>query len=258
MSVCTSHAPFWGVLLFACLSLGCGEVHFNQLPDSDRPAGPGIPSEAADIPQVPDETLQGSLDGPMFVDVGTGPAAPHEDPTTLRLDELLVATVPTDLPDYVRKDWPHWGDSDKDCQNTRAEVLIIESYEAVSFKSATPCTVATGEWFDPYTEEIVYAASDLDVDHMIPLKNTHISGGHAWTKEKRRAFANDMNHPEHLIAVTASANRSKGARGPEAWKPPAENHWCDYATHWIDIKWRWELSVTPEEYEALADMLTSC
>ena len=44
---------------------------------------------------------------------------------------------------------------------------------------------------------------------MIPLKNAHDSGGWACDKDKKSAFANEMSQEDHLIAVTASANRGK-------------------------------------------------
>ena len=95
MSVRTSHAPFWGVVLFACLSLGCGEIQFNQLPGNELPARHGVPSGAEDTPQIPDQPSHASLDGVAFVDAGLEPTAPREDPALSHLDELLIATVPT-------------------------------------------------------------------------------------------------------------------------------------------------------------------
>ena len=49
-------------------------------------------------------------------------------------------------PKYNRKDYLHWIDEDRDCQNTRNEVLIQESLDPVSFKSKTtgyrsPCPI---------------------------------------------------------------------------------------------------------------------
>ena len=61
--------------------------------------------------------------------------------------------------------------------------------------------------------------------------------------------------PQRLIAVTASTNRSKGARGPEAWKPEDRSYWCQYAIDWITIKETWELTVTQPEHDALVEML---
>ena len=129
---------------------------------------------------------------------------------------------------------------------------------SVTFKRERKCQVATGEWFDPYTGETITNATKLDIDHMVPLKNAHDSGGWAWDKDKKSAFANEMSQEDHLIAVTASANRSKGARGPEKWKPANRAYWCDYATDWMQIKVGWELSATKTEWAALQEMLETC
>ena len=56
----------------------------------------------------------------------------------------------------------------------------------------------------------------------------------------------------------ASANRSKGARGPEEWKPRDADYWCDYAANWIAVKATWGLTATAKEWAALEDMLSTC
>ena len=61
-----------------------------------------------------------------------------------------------------------------------------------------------------------------------------------------------------LIAVTASANRSKGAKGPEEWQPPDTRHWCDYAVNWITVKANWGLTATAAEWASLENMLSTC
>jgi hypothetical protein len=45
---------------------------------------------------------------------------------------------------YNRNDWKHWIDSDKDCQNTRHELLISTSTIPVEFKSDEQCNVLSG------------------------------------------------------------------------------------------------------------------
>jgi len=40
------------------------------------------------------------------------------------------------------------------------------------------------------------------------------SGAHAWDSNQRQRFANDLDYPGSLIAVSASSNRSKGAGDP--------------------------------------------
>ena len=183
---------------------------------------------------------------------------PPEIPAVTSDQLLRIAEVPPDLPSYDRDDWKHWVDEDKDCQNTRHEVLIEESLAKVAFKTDRKCQVATGEWFDPYTGETVTDATRLDIDHMIPLKNAHNSGGWAWDKSRKAAFANEMSYADHLVAVTASANRKKGARGPEEWKPTNRGYWCDYAIDWVQIKTDWDLSATKAEWGALEEMLETC
>ena len=42
---------------------------------------------------------------------------------------------------YNRKDYRHWIDEDRDCQNTRNEVLIQESLDPVTYKSGKGCKV---------------------------------------------------------------------------------------------------------------------
>ena len=80
----------------------------------------------------------------------------------------------------------------------------------------------------------------------------------AWSEDKKREYANDLTYDGHLIAVKASANRSKGSNGPEFWKPPERAYWCRYAVDWITIKNDWELTATEPEAAALGEMLDTC
>ena len=118
--------------------------------------------------------------------------------------------------------------------------------------------MATGEWLDPFTGDILTSARDLDVDHMVPLSNAHRSGAWAWDDARRRAYANDLSYANHLIAVTNSVNRAKSDQGPERWKPPDESYWCQYARDWANIKAAWGLSATQAEWDALLSMTATC
>ena len=111
---------------------------------------------------------------------------------------------------YDRGDWPHWLDNDKDCQNTRHELLIKTSTKRVSFRSAKQCQVLAGQWYDPYSGITFTVFKDLDLDHIVPLKFAHGHGANKWSRTRKVLFANDT---DHLILAQASLNRQKGAKG---------------------------------------------
>ncbi len=146
---------------------------------------------------------------------------------------------------YNRDDWDHWIDADGDCQDTRAEILIRDSKRPVTFSSGR-CTVVSGLWELPYTGGAVTSASQIDIDHIIPLKWAHGHGGDRWSSRQKRAFAND---PENLLATYYSANRSKGAKGPDDWMPEVDR--CEYARRWERLLDKYELMVVPVERVAL-------
>ena len=171
---------------------------------------------------------------------------------------ITIATVPDDIPEYDRSDWRHWIDEDGDCQDARQESLVAESLVPVIFETDRECRVATGRWYGAFTGVYVEDPSDLDIDHLVPLKNAHLSGGWSWDAEMKEEYANDLSDPDHLIAVTVSANRSKGAKGPEEWGPPEQSYWSQYATDWTEVKARWELTMTKVESEIVMDMLGTC
>ena len=137
-------------------------------------------------------------------------------------------------------------------------MLIAESSVPVAFKDGRKCKVDSGSWTDPYTGEVVQDPSKLDVDHMVPLANAHDSGGHAWDDDRRARYANSLDYPGHLIATTASANRSKGRKGPDEWRPTDQAYWCQYSIDWVVIKRDWELTATEVESAALRVMLDTC
>lgn len=213
--------------------------------DPQAAAAPGYYGDA--LPAITNETADSAVE-----------PAPENGDLLPAISELVISPILSDLPLYRRTDWRHWIDADGDCQNTRAEVLIEESLTPVTFRDARECVVLAGHWVDAYTGIEVFEARLLDIDHLVPLANAHRSGGWQWTVDERRDYANDLTDPAHLIAVTASANRSKGDKGPELWRPPNEGYWCDYASNWTNVKVAWTLTVTQEEWDALLEMFAGC
>ena len=152
---------------------------------------------------------------------------------------------------YDRARFKHWVDADGDCQDTREEVLIAESRVPLE-----GCSVTVGEWLSPYDRETWTQASDVDIDHLVPLKEAWDSGARAWDDERRERFANDLGDARSLVAVTDNVNQSKGDRDVAEWLP--EHGVCAYVRHWVVVKLRWGLSVDRTERATLRDLARSC
>lgn len=180
--------------------------------------------------------------------------------SSVESDMALVDPEPdvVEMPEYDRKLWKHWVDADKDCQDTRQEVLIRDSQEPVTFTDEKQCRVATGKWVCPYTGKVITDPSKVDIDHMVALKDAHVSGGWGWPADQRQSFANDLEDPTHLLATSQYGNRSKGAKGPDEWLPPLESARCDYIDQWVKVKEGAELGMAEGEYAIITYMMKIC
>ncbi|KAL2210913.1 hypothetical protein CC79DRAFT_1366288 [Sarocladium strictum] len=165
----------------------------------------------------------------------------------------LTVRASTNENTYNRDLFPHWVAISGNC-NAREFVLQRDGTNVVVNNA---CVAQSGTWRSPYDAESTTNASDLDIDHMVPLKNAWISGAASWTTARRQSFANDVSGPQ-LWAVTAGVNRSKGDRSPDSWVPPLKSFHCTYARSWIQVKSSWTLSVTTAEKAALTDLLKTC
>ncbi|WP_225995124.1 HNH endonuclease family protein [Streptomyces arboris] len=157
---------------------------------------------------------------------------------------------------YERDSFRHWVDEDGDSCTTRAEVLLAEAVTAP--EQGARCSLSGGSWLSYYDEVEVTDAKKLDIDHMVPLAEAWDSGAHAWTPERREAYANDLGADRSLVAVTAKTNRSKADRDPAQWMPPAESATCTYLVDWTATKLRWALAMDDAEKTALLNLAEPC
>ena len=162
----------------------------------------------------------------------------------------IAGSAASAQPSYRRADWRHWIDADRDCQDTRQEVLIEESLIQVTL-SPDGCRVLAGQWLDPYGGEVYTDPQQLDIDHVVPLGAAHRMGGWRWSRTRKAEYANDLSDPEHLIAVSARMNRQKGDRGPATWLPPRTRSQCRYVRAWQAIATRWALALSPADQAAV-------
>ena len=193
-----------------------------------------------------------------LVDGGSSAAAPDagagrgNSAPMAQLDGLAVRSWAS-MSGYTRAKFPHWSSQGGGC-DTREVVL---KRDGQSVRAGDGCKITIGSWLSPYDGRSASDPQDLDIDHLIPLANAWRTGAKEWTDAQREQFANDLTNPQ-LLAVTVTANRSKGDQDPADWKPPAREYWCVYARNWVAVKSHWKLSVRIEEKAALADMLGTC
>ena len=93
--------------------------------------------------------------------------------------------------------------------------------------------MTTGRWWAPYLQHNLGNLAHIDIDHTVPLKNVHLSGGWAWTPAKKERYANHLGDDDRLEEISSRHNGSKGAREPDEWRPPNKDNWCQYVTDWI-------------------------
>ncbi len=153
---------------------------------------------------------------------------------------------------YRRDRFKLWVDADGDCHSTRDEVLAAESTKPVN----AGCHVRTGSWLSYYDRLRWRKASDVDIDHLVPLKEAWDSGARGWDAPTRERYANDLGDPRTLVAVTDNVNQSKSDRDPAEWLPTHGR--CRYVREWTAVKIRWRLRVDAAEKRRLTRLAKHC
>ena len=157
---------------------------------------------------------------------------------------------------YKRSLFIHWADLNGDGCDTREEVLKRDS---ISKPQVDPyrCYVVAGDWASPYDGKNLSDRGDVDIDHVVALKEAWDSGAWAWSESQRKAYANDMTDRRTLIAVTDRVNMSKSDKDPSNWMPPLRSYWCTYLGDWISVKARWGLSMDQSEFGRISNLLSN-
>ncbi|MFG2300030.1 HNH endonuclease family protein [Actinacidiphila glaucinigra] len=167
------------------------------------------------------------------------------------LASLKVATE--NRTGYDRDLFPHWITISGAC-NTRETVLKRDGSGVVTDSA---CAATSGSWYSVYDGATWTAASDLDIDHLVPLAEAWDSGASAWTTAKRQSFANDLTRPQ-LLAVTDNVNQAKGDQDPATWMPSRSAYACTYVRAWVQVKYYYGLSVDSAEKSKLSSVLSGC
>lgn len=169
-----------------------------------------------------------------------------------QLDELLIQDEHED--GYDRSLFPHW---DSGVEGTCTTRQVVLKHQGEDVQTGDDCQPVSGTWTSTYDNETFTDPGEVDIDHLVALGEAWRSGAHAWTTQERQQFANDLDSPQ-LWAVSASSNRSKGDADPADWMPPNQDVHCEYVTAWIEVKHTWDLTVDPDEEQALHQTLQKC
>lgn len=150
---------------------------------------------------------------------------------------------------YDRSDWGGWRDQNHDCFETRQEILKSRSEVAPKIKTVkSKCLVTSGLWSDYYFSEKLNLPAEIDIDHLVPLKHAHDTGGNQWSPLMKAEFAND---PENLVITNKSYNRQKGSKSIDKWLPIDIVYACKYYRDWMKIKHKYNLIISKEEVLAV-------
>ena len=164
---------------------------------------------------------------------------------------------------YKRTEWKHWISYENPCWSTREEVLdrqaekgsivYLDKNDKETKDKMKACSIKSGVWHDPYSNETIKDPTKLDIDHTGALSWTAKAGGQEWDKQKKQDYANDF---EHLVVTTAKQNRTKGDKGPSEWMPELSK--CEYSKVYTHIVKKYNLNLTQADKNTLENALNSC
>lgn len=132
--------------------------------------------------------------------------------------------------------------------------LLKRDGQKVRFRSGSDCVVIAMTLDDPYTGTSIewrkQKASEVQIDHVVPLSYSWQMGSSRWPESKREQLAND---PLNLLPVEGRANSAKSDSGPASWLPPSRTIRCAYAVRFAQVAAKYELAVTKADKATMAE-----
>ncbi|KAK4622298.1 hypothetical protein CLAFUW4_07186 [Fulvia fulva] len=165
----------------------------------------------------------------------------------------ITVQAESNSPAYDRDLFNHWITISGAC-NTRETVL---KRDGSNVQTDSACASTSGSWYSDYDGATWTAASDVDIDHIVPLKEAWVSGARNWDNARRQQFANDLTRPQ-LLAVTDNVNQAKGDMDPAEWLPSRTAYHCTYIRAWVQVKYYYGLTMDSAEKSACQSILNGC
>lgn len=240
------------------------QIVFLQAPDFEAPSDNNVDNRYDVVVTASDGALSRSVN--VLVDVVNDVS--DDENVQRRLFGLAVLVGDVSTPDYDRPST--WDDEDGDCISDRHEVLIAQHLDGDGayplVMSGNGCFVDTGRWLDPYDNIYYYAASNVQIDHVVALYESWMSGLGNLISSLQRRYANTGSLTEgvlpetshNFLAVGASSNGEKGSSDPREWMPRNEAYHCTYLKKWVLTKSQNELLFDQAEFDFIHAREVDC
>ncbi|MEO3976247.1 HNH endonuclease family protein [Streptomyces sp. CAU 1734] len=133
--------------------------------------------------------------------------------------------------------------------------LIRRDGRDIRLRSGSDCVVVAMTLHDPYTGKSIewrkQQASEVQIDHVVPLSYSWRMGSARWPESRRERFANDTLN---LLPVEGRANSAKRDSGPASWLPPRKDIRCAYAVRFAQVALKYQLPVTAPDRRTMLDV----
>lgn len=217
---------------------GCSRLGEGAAPS---PPAPGATEPGAGLPPLPEPA--GTLTPDAALDA---------------LDSLPLREA-GERGDYERDAFGQsWKDVEDNGCGQRDDILTRDLVEA-AVRLGSACVIVSGTLTDPWSGEVVLfakaEASEVQVDHVLPLREIWDAGAWAWTPQDRELAANDLGN---LVASSAAVNSSKSDDTAEDWQPTRADSGCLYSRMVVTIRDRYTLALTEPETLVLDELLQTC
>ena len=111
-----------------------------------------------------------------------------------------------------------------------------------------------GVIYGPYTGTCFDSTKETDIEHIVARSEAHDSGLCAETVERRKEFATDLLN---LTLASPGVNRDqKRDKDAAEWLPDMNRCW--FADRVVEVKAKYNLTVDPDERDALEQVLSAC
>ena len=148
---------------------------------------------------------------------------------------LILILLALSSAKYDRKDWikpSNWS-------KARNKVLTRDRVE--------------NHWICKYSGVLIKKKSEVDVDHIVPLKYAHDHCGDTLSEMKKRQLATDTLN---LVATSRHENRSKGDDGVLEYMP--SDNQCWYLDRWYRVTMKYSICIPSADSGYIARGLNAC